>query len=122
MPDEGASAEESINWEELLAAPATDVSPNVKYLLFGGYAIAGGLSLSGGILLGMRSFESSDAKAALDKFEKPTVAAERLAMQTAIRAFGWGTAVAQSTMSHLTFLYRRSIPSSVFPATSRDDG
>lgn len=73
---------------------ATQVSPYSFALFFGAYTAIGGLALSGGVIAGMRSFEGSVAYEALDKLEKPTPKAEAQAMRMAVRALGWGTALA----------------------------
>ena len=52
------------------------------------------VALGGGAVMGFRAFEDTAAYEALDKMEKPTPAAERQASRMAMRAFGWGTALA----------------------------
>lgn len=63
-----------------------------------GFMIAWGgistLAIGSGALLGYRNFETTTAYEALDKMEKPTVAAEAQAARMAGRAFALGTALA----------------------------
>ena len=55
------------------------------------------IALGAGSLLGFRAFEDTVAFEALDKMERPTPAAEAQASRMAVRAFGWGTALAVGT-------------------------
>lgn len=82
---------QQIDWD----APLTPADARVSRLFFAGYAAVSALALAGGVALGMRTFDTS---AALDVLEKsgekpPTAQAEALAMRTAARALGWGTAL-----------------------------
>ena len=52
------------------------------------------IALGGGTVMGFRAFEDTVAFEALDKMEKPTPKAEKQAARMAMRAFGWGTALA----------------------------
>ena len=53
-------------------SPEAQQSFHLPFAIFvGGYTAIGGLALGGGVVMGMRSFEGSEAYEALDKLEKP---------------------------------------------------
>ena len=88
-----AAALSEINWEAPLTSPEVDAQ--ISRYLFGGYTALSALALAGGVAVGMRTFDTSAALEAVEKEggKKPTVEAEALAMRTAVRALGWGTAL-----------------------------
>ena len=75
-----------------LDAPA-DPSP-VPTTFLVGWGTLCTCALGAGSVLGYRSFFRSVAHEALDKLEKPTAESEARAYSMAVRAFGWGTALA----------------------------
>lgn len=78
-------------WQALVNEPAKQGEAGVPKLYMAAYGTVCALALGGGALAGSRSFEDTAAFEALDKLEKPTVAAERQAMRLATRAFGIAT-------------------------------
>ena len=75
------------------------VSREASYGFMAVWTGISGIALGGGAVLGARAFEETHAFEALDKLEKPTPAAEAQASRLAVRAFGWGTALAFGTAS-----------------------
>lgn len=64
------------------------------------------ISLGAGVTVGYRGFENTAAFEALDKLEKPTAASEAMASRMAMRAFGWGTALAVGSAVAAAFAAR----------------
>ena len=64
------------------------------------------VSLGAGVTVGYRGFEDTAAFEALDKLEKPTAASEAMASRMAMRAFGWGTALAVGSAVAAAFAAR----------------
>ena len=89
-------------WQDLLAAEekhaqdadATASTDSVPVLFMVSWGSVSAMALGSGALLGYRSFEGTAAFEALDKLDKPTAASEAQASRMAMRAFGWGTALA----------------------------
>ena len=80
---------------EVNGSTSSDDSTSTAFMAVLGGACA--ISLGAGATVGYRGFEGTDAFHALDKMEKPTVASEAMASRFAMRAFGWGTALAFGT-------------------------
>jgi hypothetical protein len=79
------------------SAPAEPAAPGAASVPLGfmlGWGTISAMALGSGAMVGYRSFEGSAAYEALDKLEKPTPSSEAQASRMAVRAFGWGTALA----------------------------
>jgi len=84
---------EDIDWDEPLASPEMDA--RVARYFFVGYGAVSAMALASGVAVGIRNFDTSAALEGLEKEvgTKPTAETEALAMRTAAKAFGWGTAL-----------------------------
>lgn len=92
--------------EEAHSDPTAPSSSGVPIAFMLGWGTISTIALGSGALLGYRSFGDTVAYEALDKLDKPTPASEAQASRLAVRAFGWGTALAFGTAAAAVFLAR----------------
>ena len=77
--------------------------PKAFMAVWGGFCA---VSLFAGAAVGYRGFEDTAAFEALEKMEKPTPQSEAMASRYAVRAFGWGTALAVGSAAAATLAVR----------------